>query len=94
MSDYDHNRHPSAASGGPVWSLAALSIALLLCSVLAAKLVGDMVDSELSQVAAAFASAGPARRGVARTVDPVVTGSIHRKDPSGAQAMARGQAGR
>lgn len=94
MSDFDQNRQSSDASGGPVWSLAALSFALLLCSVLAAKLIGDKVDSELSQVTAAFASSGQFRKSASRAVDPVVTGSIPRKDLSGGAAAARGPAAR
>jgi hypothetical protein len=94
MSDFNQNRHSPGASVGPVWSLAALSIALLLCSVLATKLIGDKVDLELTQVADALASSGAVRKSASRAIDPVTTGSIPRKDLSGGSVAVRGQAAR
>ncbi|PPD42039.1 MAG: hypothetical protein CTY15_12705 [Methylocystis sp.] len=49
MSDFDQDQFPDtfkprSASGSVVWSVAALSSAVFLCSVLGAKLLSHMVD--------------------------------------------------
>lgn len=43
MSDFDQDRMPPSNLSGPVWSLAAFSAAVFLCSVLGAKLLSQMV---------------------------------------------------
>jgi hypothetical protein len=91
MSDFDQNRQSPNASSRMVWSLAALSVGVFFCSVLAAKLVGDMVDSGLSEVTAAF-QAAPARKIAWGAVDPAVTGSIRTKDASGHMVTASSDA--
>ncbi|WP_457797035.1 hypothetical protein [Methylocystis sp. S23] len=46
MSDFDHDRVPRMTASGPVWSLAAFSAAVFLCSVLGAKLLSKMVERD------------------------------------------------
>lgn len=89
MSDSDQNRHAPGQLGSAVWSLAALSVAVFLCSVLAAKLIGDMVESGMTEIAAAVSAAAPARKGSWGVIDPVATGSIHPNGGSGGVAKAR-----
>jgi len=57
MSDFDDDSHQSVPrspnASSPVWSLAALSVAVFMCSVLGAKLLAQMVDrGDFSSVAA------------------------------------------
>lgn len=93
MSDFDQNRHSPHASSRMVWSLAALSVGLFFCSVLAAKLVGDMVDSGLTQVAAAL-QAAPARKTAWGAIDPAATGSIRADKVPGRVVTASSAAAR
>jgi hypothetical protein len=53
MSELDEDRYePRSRAAGGTWSLAALSVAVFLCSVLGAKLLSQMVDrGELDQLA-------------------------------------------
>lgn len=88
MSDFHQKRQSSGQLGGSVWSLAAVSVALFLCSVLAAKLVGDMVETSLSRVSAAFAQVAPLRKDAWGPIDSVVTGSIQRNAASAARSHA------
>jgi hypothetical protein len=46
MSDFDEDRTPRMSQSGPVWSLAAFSAAVFLCSVLGAKLLSKMVERD------------------------------------------------
>jgi hypothetical protein len=46
MSDLDQDPVPSRNLSGPVWSLAAFSAAVFLCSVLGAKLLSKMVERD------------------------------------------------
>jgi hypothetical protein len=46
MSDLDEDRIPPRNLSGPVWSLAAFSAAVFLCSVLGAKMLSKMVDRD------------------------------------------------
>lgn len=46
MSEFDQDRMPPRNLSGPVWSLAAFSAAVFLCSVLGAKLLSKMVDRD------------------------------------------------
>jgi hypothetical protein len=46
MSDSEPNRSRNPSQTGPVWSLAAFSAAVFLCSVLGAKLLSRFVDSD------------------------------------------------
>ncbi|WP_363347844.1 hypothetical protein [Methylocystis echinoides] len=47
MSGYEHNdRHPRHNGAGSVWSLAAFSAAVFLCSLLVAKVLSEFVESE------------------------------------------------
>jgi hypothetical protein len=91
MSDFDQNRQSPQASSHMVWSLAALSVGLFFCSLLAAKLVGDMVDSGLSEVTATL-QATPSGKIAWGAVDPAATGSIRAKDVSGHMVTASNDA--
>jgi hypothetical protein len=91
MSDFDQNRQSPGASSRMVWGLAALSVGLFFCSVLAAKLVGDMVDSGLRDVTAAL-QAAPARRIAWGAIDPAATGSIPADKAAGRVVTASGDA--
>jgi len=54
MSDFDEDRIVRRGNqSGPVWSLAAFSAAVFLCSVLGAKLLSKMVDRD-DLIATAF----------------------------------------
>jgi hypothetical protein len=46
MSEFDQDRMPPRNLSGPVWSLAAFSAAVFLCSVLGAKLLSKMVERD------------------------------------------------
>lgn len=46
MSNFDQDPMPPRNLSGPVWSLAAFSAAVFLCSVLGAKLLSKMVERE------------------------------------------------
>jgi hypothetical protein len=93
MSDFDQNRQSPGASNRMVWGLAALSVGLFFCSVLAAKLVGDMVDSGLSEVTAAL-QASPARKSAWGAIDSAATGSIPAAKASGRVVTASSDAGK
>jgi hypothetical protein len=89
MSDFDQNRQPLRPSSATVWGLAALSAALFFCSVLAAKLLGDMVETGLTQVGASLSAAKPARPAPKRdwgVIDPTATSAIRPGAGHGATA--------
>lgn len=92
MSNSDQNSHAQGQFGRAVWSLAALSVALFLCSVLAAKLIGDMVESGMAQFAAAVSVTTPVRKAAWGAVDPVATGSIQPKAAPSRLVATRAQA--
>lgn len=63
MSNFDEDRMPPRNISGPVWSLAAFSAAVFLCSVLGAKLLSKMVErNDLVQTAFDRTMEGLARR--------------------------------
>jgi hypothetical protein len=93
MSDFDQNRHPLRPSSATIWGLAALSAALFFCSVLAAKLLGDMVESGLTRLAAGMSVPGDQK--MARSaIDPTATGSIRVSRPAPSAVTAAGKASR
>ncbi len=93
MIDFDENRTKHRANGsGPVWSLAAFSVAVFLCSVLGAKLLSKLVEgANLPELAYERTMRELARRGEPPTqiysvvrsvgVDGVATATIPIKGP-------------
>lgn len=68
MSNFDEDRFPPRSNpSGPVWSLAAFSAAVFLCSVLGAKLLSKMVErDDLIETAFDRTMQGIAKQGVAQ----------------------------
>ncbi len=94
MSGYEQNdRQPRHNGSGNVWSVAALSAAVFLCSLLLAKVLSRMVENEQFALAASDGSPqsvaaktehSPRLRSILQSVgiDRVVTATIPRHGPA------------
>ena len=88
MYDSDQNGLQPRPSSATVWGLAALSVALFFCSVLAAKVIAQMIDSELTRVVAAIFEAAPAPSAKIAwgAINHAATGAIAQRAPSPTEA--------